>query len=67
MTALTQTLSLGDRFAAFRAQLAERRMRSRIYRETMFELNQLSDRDLTDLGIARADLRKIAMDAANKA
>ena len=34
------------------------------YRETVRELSQLSDRDLSDLGIARYDISRIARAAA---
>jgi uncharacterized protein YjiS (DUF1127 family) len=37
--------------------------RWRLYRTTVSELNQLSDRDLADLGISRGDIRSIARDA----
>jgi uncharacterized protein YjiS (DUF1127 family) len=36
----------------------------RLYRDTTFELRQLSDRELGDLGIARGDIRRVARDAA---
>ena len=36
----------------------------RKYRETYNELMRLSSRDLQDLGIARADIPRIARDAA---
>ena len=32
----------------------------RTYRHTVNELSRLSDRDLTDLGIGRADIRAVA-------
>ncbi|MCB5175820.1 MULTISPECIES: DUF1127 domain-containing protein [Microvirga] len=35
-----------------------------IYRETVRELDRLDDRDLTDLGIGRADIRAVARQAA---
>jgi uncharacterized protein YjiS (DUF1127 family) len=34
------------------------------YRETVQELAQLSDRELTDLGIARFDIARVARKAA---
>ena len=44
---------LGDYFA-----------RRSIYRQTVNELNALSDRDLMDLGIGRIDIKRIATQAA---
>jgi uncharacterized protein YjiS (DUF1127 family) len=35
----------------------------RLYRETTHELRQLSDRSLNDMGIARADIRRVARHA----
>jgi len=35
----------------------------RRYRETVTELNRLSNRELTDLGIARASIREVARKA----
>lgn len=36
----------------------------RNYRDTVDELNRLSNRDLNDLGISRADITSIAREAA---
>ncbi|WP_088347174.1 MULTISPECIES: DUF1127 domain-containing protein [Rhodomicrobium] len=44
----------------FAAWSAERRA----YRQAVFELEQLSERDLADIGIARADIPSIARNAA---
>lgn len=56
--------SVMDRFAAltqnFRAAMARRR----VYNETINELAALSDRDLSDLGIARASISDVAHQAA---
>ena len=38
----------------------------RLYRETAHELRQLSDRSLSDMGIDRANIRRVAKSAANK-
>lgn len=51
---------LFERFATWRRQTA-------VYRATMDELNSLSDRELLDLNMSRADFDKIARDAALKA
>ncbi|MDE2790356.1 MAG: DUF1127 domain-containing protein [Paracoccaceae bacterium] len=37
------------------------------FRRTLEELNRLSDRDLADLGIVRADLVRVAREAADRA
>ena len=47
-------------FANLVAWSAERRA----YRQAIFELNALSDRDLTDIGIARCDIPAVAREAA---
>jgi len=44
--------------------VAERIARYRTFRTTLNELQTLSDRDLTDLGISRSNVRSIAYDAA---
>ena len=36
----------------------------KLYRETARELAQLSDRELSDLGIARLDIARVAREAA---
>ena len=35
----------------------------RLYRETVTELNRLTNRELSDLGIARAKIREVARKA----
>ncbi|MBL8578584.1 MAG: DUF1127 domain-containing protein [Mesorhizobium sp.] len=35
----------------------------RLYRETVTELNRLTNRELNDLGIARASIREVARKA----
>jgi len=52
------------RFDAFRADYADRAAKRRIYNETLNELSKLSDRHLMDLGIARANIKAIAFEAA---
>lgn len=70
MTYLNQTRAAADlgiraRFSALTASLAERFARYRAYRRTMVELDQLSKRELADLGIFdRAQIGSIARDAA---
>lgn len=56
--------SLRNRISAFFVTLAERREQSRVYRDTLAELQRLTDRDLADLGIAPANIRQVAYEAA---
>ena len=58
------TPSLWERLASLRAALAERAAQRRLYRATLNELDALSDRDLSDLGLARADVTRVAREAA---
>ena len=60
----SSSVSIADRFAAlFKAgkDVVDRR---RVYNQTVAELNHLSDRDLADLGLARANIGDIAREAA---
>jgi uncharacterized protein YjiS (DUF1127 family) len=52
------------RFADFRRVIAERASRYALYRQTLAELHELSDRDLRDLGIHRTDIEQIAWTSA---
>ncbi len=56
--------SLGQRFAAFRADMAENAAKRKIYKTTLAELNSLTNRDLLDLGISRGEIPVIAHEAA---
>ena len=51
----TRTASRGatiaERFAAFRATLAERRAQRRVFQSTRAELSALSDRELSELAV----------------
>lgn len=62
----TQTgpLSLLARIAEIREQAAEAFAAWRIYRSTVNELSALGDRELSDLGIARSQIRALAREAA---
>ncbi len=53
-----------DRAAAFLAGLSEARQRRKVYRQTLKELNELSARELADLGMHRSMLTRIAIEAA---
>ena len=46
-------------------KLIEAMQRRRVYRTTVNELSALSDRDLSDLGVSRTSIRRLALDAAN--
>ena len=56
--------AFGGLFAALN-KLTEAMQRRRVYRTTVNELSALSDRDLSDLGLSRASIRRLALDAAN--
>lgn len=56
--------TLGQRVEAFRAALAEKAEKRKVYRTTMTELQSLSNRDLADLGLSRSMIPNIAFEAA---
>ena len=56
--------AFGGIFAALN-KLTEAMQRRRVYRTTVNELSALGDRDLSDLGVSRASIRRLALDAAN--
>lgn len=58
------TATLRDRIAALVAYAQDYRARSSVYRQTVRELNMLTDRELGDLGINRLSIERIAHDAA---
>jgi uncharacterized protein YjiS (DUF1127 family) len=68
MAILTQTNSqldvLVQRAAYAFAQLKDQRTKKRLYRQTYRELNNLSGRELADLGINRTMIKGIAYEAA---
>lgn len=57
-------IGLGERIAAFVAELRLALHRRTVYLRTLRELNALSDRDLADLGIHASMIRRIALEAA---
>ena len=61
---LTASAPFGARVANICSGLRARRAQYATYRTTMRELESLSDRELADLGIARATIRSIAYQAA---
>lgn len=53
-------VSFLDRFAAVVKIVKDAVERRRVYNETLFELSNLSDRDLADLGLSRASISDVA-------
>jgi uncharacterized protein YjiS (DUF1127 family) len=60
----TTSLGLVDRFSAFMATAKVNAAKRRIYEKTVRELNALTDRELTDLGISRVSVEDVARVAA---
>lgn len=60
----TITASFGQRFAELRDTLTESYSNWRVYRRTLSELQELSGRELADLGINRSMITRIALEAA---
>lgn len=58
------TTAHGAGFAGLIARISERVARYRVYRDTQHELNQLTDRELSDLGLSRATISSVAYQAA---
>ena len=57
-------VSFYDRFAALLGGLKDLIARRRVFNQTLYELNHLSDRDLSDLGLSRANIADVAREAA---
>ena len=51
-------------FGQFVASLREGLARRKVYRQTLAELRSLSERELSDLGMHRSMLTRIALEAA---
>lgn len=58
------SLSISDRIAAYVKAGKDALERRRVYNQTLYELRALSDRDLTDLGLARGMISEVAHEAA---
>ena len=56
--------SFSDRFFAVTKYVQAALVRRRMFSQTARELNALTDRELADLGIHRASIRQIAIQAA---
>lgn len=61
---LTHTSPLSRWFAARVAEYQEAARRRTAYRQTLAELEAMTDRDLNDLGISRASIHELARQAA---
>ena len=59
-----QTANRPSRVASLVGDVTARVRRYRTYRETLTDLEALSDRELVDLGLSRSMLRSIAYKAA---
>jgi uncharacterized protein YjiS (DUF1127 family) len=55
---------LADRFASFVASMKISAAKRNTYEKTVRELNALTDRELTDLGISRLSIEDVARVAA---
>ena len=68
MTVLTDTFSaapaLRARLATLRTTLVDAVEKRRVYRNTLHELENLTSRELADMGIVPAQIRNIAYEAA---
>jgi len=59
------TIPMGARLAEIKTQFSEAFTAWRVYRRTVAELQQLTTRELSDLGIfSRSMIRRIAIEAA---
>jgi len=56
--------SFADRVRALFANTLDNAARRKVYRTTVTELNNLSGRELADLGIHRSEIKRIAYEAA---
>lgn len=61
---IAESASTMDRVRRLYARGAEWLQERRAYNETLSELSALSDRDLADIGVARADIPAIARETA---
>lgn len=65
-TTSAPTTSFFARIGTAFATLATRYKQHRLYRETLDGLSALSNRELTDLGLNRSDLRRVSWEAAKR-
>lgn len=67
MTFSTQThagITLADRWANVLANVADAYSKRKKYRTTLYELSDLTNRELADIGINRSMIQRLAMEAA---
>ncbi|QXT41246.1 DUF1127 domain-containing protein [Gymnodinialimonas ceratoperidinii] len=60
----TATATFGQRLTELREAVAQSYGNWRVYRRTLNELNQLSNRELADLGMNASMIKRIALEAA---
>lgn len=65
-TTTTHTSSLFARIGTAFDALATRYKKHRLYRETFDGLSALSNRELTDLGLNRSELRRVSREASHR-
>ncbi len=63
----TQSAGLVARIAHAFSNLTETMQRRKLARATYAELAALTDRELSDLGLSRGDIRRVAQEAAQGA
>ena len=63
-TLIRTDAGIADRITGFFRALNDNRRRYGIYRQTLRELDGLSDRELTDLGLHRAMIDGVSLEAA---
>ena len=62
----TSRIDFLPRIRAASTGLFEAWIRHRMYRDTLNQLNTLSDRELQDLGLSRSGLQRAAWESANQ-
>ena len=60
----THGITLVQRFTALLENVAAARAQRKVYTTTVDELDNLSNRELADLGLTRASIKSIAYEAA---
>ena len=61
-----RTSDFGDWLRSAWSEFREDLERRRVYNETYAQLNALSDRDLSDIGVSRLQIGDIARDAVHR-
>lgn len=57
--------NFADRMRSILTAVKTRRAQNRLYRQTVRELSQLSNRELADLGLSRYEIRRIALETCD--